>query len=95
MFNPKIQHLTEDTQGHWEGCLSVPGLRGYVERPNKISVEFTDQNLESKPLILDGFLATVFQHEIDHLKGKLYLDLISNKELLLYEEEFIKLNENK
>ena len=95
MFNPKIQHLTEDTQGHWEGCLSIPGLRGYVERPNKISVDFTDQNLESKTLILDGFLATVFQHEIDHLKGKLYVDLISNKELLLYEEEFIKLNENK
>tara|TARA_Y200000002_G_scaffold39602_1_gene28914 strand:+ start:479 stop:1018 length:540 start_codon:yes stop_codon:yes gene_type:complete len=94
MFNPIINYLTDETQGHWEGCLSVPGLRGFVERPSKIAINFTDENLESKILNLDGFLATVFQHEIDHLFGKLYIDRISNKELIMYEDEFLKINEN-
>lgn len=92
MFNPTIDILTEETQGYWEGCLSVPGLKGFVERPSKIRVNYIDQNLELKKLVLDGFLATVFQHEIDHLFGKLYVDRITNKELLLYEEEFFKLD---
>ena len=92
MFNPTIDILTEETQGYWEGCLSVPGLKGFVERPSKIRVNYIDQNLELKKLVLDGFLATVFQHEIDHLFGKLYVDRINNKELLLYEEEFFKLD---
>ena len=94
MFNPIIKHLTEETQGHWEGCLSVPGLRGYVERPSKIAVNYIDENLESHILNLDGFLATVFQHEIDHLFGKLYIDRVFNKELIMYEDEFLKINEN-
>jgi len=94
MFNPIINYLTDETQGHWEGCLSVPGLRGFVERPSKIAINFTDENLESKILNLDGFLATVFQHEIDHLFGKLYIDRISNKELIMYEDEFLKINKN-
>ncbi|MDC3078320.1 peptide deformylase [SAR86 cluster bacterium] len=94
MFNPVINYLTEETQGHWEGCLSVPGLRGYVERPSKIAVNYTNENLESNILNLDGFLATVFQHEIDHLFGKLYIDRVFNKELIMYEDEFLKINEN-
>ena len=65
-----------------------------IERPSKIAINFTDENLESKILNLDGFLATVFQHEIDHLFGKLYIDRISNKELIMYEDEFLKINEN-
>ena len=94
MFNPVINYLTQETQGHWEGCLSVPGLRGYVERPSKIAVNYIDENLESNTLNLDGFLATVFQHEIDHLFGKLYIDRVFNKELIMYEDEFLKINEN-
>ena len=94
IFNPELEILDETKQGFWEGCLSVPGLRGFVERPSKIAINFTDENLEAKILNLDGFLATVFQHEIDHLFGKLYIDRISNKELIMYEDEFLKINEN-
>ena len=94
MFNPVINYLTQETQGHWEGWLSVKGLRGYVERPSKIAVNYIDENLESNTLNLDGFLATVFQHEIDHLFGKLYIDRVFNKELIMYEDEFLKINEN-
>ncbi len=92
MFNPKINFLSEETQGYWEGCLSLPGLRGFVERPDKISVEFIDENLIQQKINLEGFLATVFQHEIDHLFGKLYVDHINDNELLMFEEEFSKLN---
>lgn len=92
MFNPKINFLSEETQGYWEGCLSIPGLRGFVERPDKISVEFIDENLIQQKINLEGFLATVFQHEVDHLFGKLYVDHINDNELIMFEEEFNKLN---
>ncbi len=92
MFNPSIEYLTDEKQGNWEGCLSVPGLRGYVERPSQISVNFKDENLEFKKLNLEGFLATVFQHEIDHLFGKLYVDRVADKELLMYEDELKNLD---
>ena len=69
IFNPKITYLTEETQGFWEGCLSVPGLRGFVERPKKIRVDYLDQEAKPQSIELDDFLATVFQHELDHLIG--------------------------
>ena len=89
IFNPKITYLTEETQGFWEGCLSVPGLRGFVERPNKIRVEYKDENAKPQSIELDGFLATVFQHELDHLDGKLYVDRMKDIKTLMYEDEII------
>ena len=88
IINPKLTILDEEKQGYWEGCLSIPGLRGFVERPKKINVEFVDQKMEHHTLILEGFLATVFQHELDHLFGTLYIDRIKDTKLLSYEEEF-------
>ena len=88
IFNPEIEILDQTLQGFWEGCLSVPGLRGYVERPRHIKIRFLDEFANSKELILEGFLATVFQHELDHLFGKLYIDRISNLEKLTFESEF-------
>lgn len=78
IFNPKIEFLTEEEDGYWEGCLSVPGLRGYVERPNHIRVAYLDENAQEVTIEAQGFLATVFQHEIDHLFGKLYIDQIKD-----------------
>ena len=69
IINPILTVIDDEKKGYWEGCLSVPGLRGYVERPQKIKVEFTDLDLKKQTLELDGFLATVFQHELDHLSG--------------------------
>lgn len=88
VINPKLTVLDEEKQGYWEGCLSVPGLRGFVKRPRKIKVEFLDIEMEKQTLTLEGFLATVFQHELDHLFGRLYIDHIEDKTLLTYEEEF-------
>jgi peptide deformylase len=88
--NPKITVLDPDARGFWEGCLSVPGLRGYVERPQKIRVDYLDGVGTARSIELDGFLATVFQHEFDHLDGILYIDRIADTRLLAYEEEFLR-----
>ena len=82
-INPEIELLTAETAGYWEGCLSVPGLRGYVERPTKLRVRYIDLAGQACVLELSGFQATVIQHEFDHLDGKLYIDRIDNRELLL------------
>lgn len=86
IFNPHIEFLTEEEDGYWEGCLSVPGLRGLVERPNHIRVTYLDENAQEITFEAKGFLATVFQHEIDHLFGKLYVDQIKDIKNLIYEE---------
>jgi len=85
-INPEIQVLDGESAGYWEGCLSVPGLRGFVERPQHVQVRSLD--LQGKPfeLELKGFLATVFQHEFDHLDGKLYIDRLKHSSLLVYED---------
>ncbi|MBV1907295.1 MAG: peptide deformylase [Pseudomonadales bacterium] len=85
--NPSYKVLNDSTAGSWEGCLSVPGLRGYVERPQSIQVSYQDLTGASHQLELNGFMATVFQHEFDHLDGLLYLDRMTDMDKLVFEEE--------
>lgn len=87
-INPKIEYLDETSQGFWEGCLSVPGLRGFVERPRKVKVTYLNPDGEEQEIVAEGFLATVLQHELDHLFGKLYVDRIKDMKLLSYQEEY-------
>lgn len=75
-INPKMTVIDPKEQGFWEGCLSVPELRGLVYRPRKIQIDFLDMNGQKQKLIAEGFLATVFQHELDHLDGTLFVDRI-------------------
>ena len=89
IFNPTITILDDSEQGFWEGCLSVPGLRGFVERPRKIRVDFLDENAEPRSVEVENFLATVFQHELDHLVGKLYVDRMKDITTLMFEDEMI------
>jgi len=89
IFNPKITVLDETEQGFWEGCLSVPGLRGFVERPRSIRVDYLDENAEPVFIEVEDFLATVFQHELDHLIGKLYVDRMKDITTLMFEDEMI------
>ena len=86
--NPEIDVLDPTTAGYWEGCLSVPGLRGFVARPQHIRVRALDLNGEPLEMTFQGFPATVFQHEFDHLDGKLYVDRITDPSKLVFEEEF-------
>ena len=89
IFNPKITVLDKTEQGLWEGCLSVPGLRGFVERPRKIRVDFLDESAKPRSIEVEDFLATVFQHELDHLVGKLYVDRIKDITTLMFEDEMV------
>lgn len=88
IINPILKMLTQEHQGFWEGCLSVPGLRGFVERPKSVQIDYIDEHGESKQIIANDFLATVFQHELDHLFGKLYIDRITDTTKIAYNEEF-------
>jgi peptide deformylase len=88
-INPKVKILTKKTDENWEGCLSVPGMRGYVSRPNHIFVEYYDREGQKKELEAKGFLAVVIQHEFDHLDGILYVDKVHPK-MLVFEDEFEK-----
>ncbi len=90
VFNPRVTVLDEQTEGFWEGCLSVPGLRGWVERPRKIRVDYLDANGEPREQIAEGFLATVCQHEFDHLDGVLYVDRIADPTRLAFLEEYAR-----
>jgi peptide deformylase len=87
-INPVIEVLDPMTAGYWEGCLSVPGLRGFVERPQHVLIRYLSEAGEHRELELRGFAATVFQHEFDHLDGKLYIDRITDRSLLAFDREY-------
>jgi len=89
-INPTIVAIANETAGYWEGCLSVPGMMGYVERPQHIRVDYLTQEGVDKSIEAHGFLATVFQHEFDHLDGTLYVDRIKDLSLFSFEEEFVQ-----
>ncbi|MEK7481995.1 MAG: peptide deformylase [Patescibacteria group bacterium] len=74
IFNPKITKFSDKKTIMEEGCLSVPGLYGLVERPESVALK--GYNRYAKPITVkaDGLLARVFQHEIDHLNGILFID---------------------
>ena len=86
--NPTVEVIDPASAGYWEGCLSVPGLRGFVVRPQHVRVRARDLDDRAIELELHGFLATVFQHEFDHLDGRLYIDRITDLTKLVFEEEF-------
>ncbi|HEX5420023.1 MAG TPA: peptide deformylase [Gammaproteobacteria bacterium] len=87
-INPEIRVIDPAVKGYWEGCLSIPGLRGFVERPQHVEVTFINAQGVRERLELAGFLATVVQHELDHLAGTLYVDRIKDSRLLGFEQEF-------
>jgi peptide deformylase len=72
LINPWIEMLTEETEEDWEGCLSVPGMRGLVPRATHIRYGGTLEDGGAFTREAEGFHARVFQHEFDHLEGMLY-----------------------
>ena len=93
VFNPKITVLDSTEQSFWEGCLSVPELRGLVARPRKVQIDFLDLKAQPRTVVVEGFLATVFQHELDHLEGIVYVDHVKTapgKNVLSFTEEYTR-----
>ncbi len=72
LLNPELAPLTDETEQDWEGCLSVPGLRGMVPRFASLRYRGLDQYGKSIERSVEGFHARVVQHECDHLQGILY-----------------------
>lgn len=72
LINPEVVALGEEMEDGWEGCLSVPGLRGVVPRYSRLRYSGTDASGQPINRIVDGFHARVVQHECDHLDGILY-----------------------
>ena len=87
LINPEIIETSGEQSGE-EGCLSVPGKSGMVTRPNYVKVRALNEDMEEIELEGEGLLARAFCHEIDHLDGKMYVDLVEGElHDVNYEEE--------
>ena len=85
MINPEITFLSKNFKEREEGCLSIPGHQAIVKRPDKVIVNYRDENFKQKELKADDLLGVCIQHEIDHLNGILFIDHLSRikKEMIL------------
>jgi peptide deformylase len=88
LINPIIEPLSDDTELGWEGCLSVPGLRGLVPRFTHIRYTGLDQNGDEIVREATGFHARVTQHECDHLDGILYPQRMDDLSDLIFDSEY-------
>lgn len=88
IVNPEIIWFSRSTETAVEGCLSIPGYLGEVERAEAVRVRAQDRHGKKIKLKLSGWTARIFQHEIDHLNGVLYIDKLTAPENLWTEEAF-------
>ncbi|MGK7957289.1 MAG: peptide deformylase [Crocosphaera sp.] len=86
MINPCIISHSDEIVKGWEGCLSVPGVRGLVPRYKVIEVEYCDRYGQLHQQQLEDFVARIFQHELDHLNGLLFIDRVEKEEDFIYNE---------
>ncbi|WP_424134173.1 peptide deformylase [Roseomonas chloroacetimidivorans] len=90
LFNPEIAPLSEERDAAWEGCLSIPGLRGEVSRPARIAWKGLDAEGRAVEGEADGMAARVMQHEFDHLEGILYPMRMADLSRLGFVEELAR-----
>ncbi len=88
IINPKILSYGDEIEKDWEGCLSLPNVRGKVPRSTKIEVRYLTQDGEVVEEVLEGFLARIFQHEFDHLNGKVFIDRVESILDVVMEREY-------
>ena len=91
IINPKIIKKSKKKEKGWEGCLSIPSIRAKVPRHIKIEVEYTNINGILKQIVFEDFIARIFQHEYDHLKGKVYIDRVKDSKDIISEEVYFKI----
>jgi len=90
LINPKITPRSKHTEEDWEGCLSLPDLRGKVPRFSEVRVEAYDRTGKKLDYVAKGFEARVIQHECDHLIGKVFVDRMTSMESLSFLREFLR-----
>ncbi len=90
MINPEIIHASDEMEKGWEGCLSIPGIRGLVPRHRRIGVRYLTQSGEIREEEFAGFPARVFQHEFDHVQGMVFIDRVESTRELVTEREYLR-----
>ncbi|MBE9212627.1 peptide deformylase [Plectonema cf. radiosum LEGE 06105] len=88
MINPRIVNYADEIIKDWEGCLSIPGIRGLVPRYKTIEVEYTDRYGKLQKQELTDFVARIFQHEYDHMSGLVFLDRVESTFDIFTEQEY-------
>lgn len=88
LVNPEITQLSDETFENFEGCLSVPDLRGVVDRVAEVRVRAWDRHGNEIDQVIRGLTAGTYQHEVDHLHGKLFLDRVRDTTTLCTWKEF-------
>ena len=88
MINPEVTPVGSDVEEDWEGCLSIPDIRGRVSRATDIKVRALDRYGTPLSMTANGFPARVIQHEVDHLDGVLFFDRMTSFESLTFLEEY-------
>jgi peptide deformylase len=93
VINPEIIWRSDEKEKGWEGCLSIPGLRGLIPRHRRIGVRYLNRSGSIREDEYGDFLARVFQHEFDHLQGIVFIDRVESTLDLVTEKEYLK-NQN-
>jgi len=88
LVNPVLTPLAEEREDGWEGCLSVPDLRGLVPRLKRLKLDALDRHGHPYSIEAQDFFARVIQHECDHLDGNVYLDRMRDMRSLTFIKEF-------
>jgi peptide deformylase len=91
IINPEIVSYSEETVKDWEGCLSIPGIRGLVPRHRSVRVKYLLRDGTREEREFSDFIARIFQHEYDHLNGVLFLDRLESNKDIITEREYMKL----
>ena len=91
MINPELLWFSPDTEKGWEGCLSIPGLRGLVPRHRRVGVRYLTRSGELREEEYGGFLARIFQHEFDHINGLVFVDRVADSREFVSEREYLRL----
>jgi len=95
IINPEILWRSDETEKGWEGCLSIPGLRGLVPRHRKVGLRYLTRKGEVREEEYEGFLARVFQHEFDHVRGIVFVDRLDSMHDLVTEREYWRIQDGK
>jgi peptide deformylase len=79
LVNPAIAEYSDETVEFFEGCLSVAGFSALVKRARRVAVEYLDERAQLRRIEASGWFARILQHEIDHLRGSLYIDRMETR----------------
>lgn len=91
MVNPRLVRHSDEVVKDWEGCLSIPGIRGLVPRYREVAIEYYDRHGNFQHQELTDFVARIFQHEFDHLEGYVFLDRLESTRDIITDQEYLKL----